>query len=1127
MTKNLINRLLLCCMTFVLLMSPGAYAQLPAAFIQKKLTGDDIQEAVQLAHAPDGRIFIAERDGDVKVLQNGVVTTVHTVTTTTAAEQGLLGITLHPQFATNGRFYIFYTDPNATVHYLDMVTINTANQVTASTRVMQFDPIINGAHNGGALLFKGGFLYVAIGESNSPEQATILDTYRGKILRLTEDGQPAPGNPYYDETNATRQKRSIWAIGMRNPWKMSVDPLSGKIFVVNVGGDYEEINDVTSPDPAKNYNYGWDQNGRSGPQQAANTILPVFAYAHDGWGCAITSGVFFNPPVTKWPAQYRNRFYFSDWCSEWFRSIDATNPDQGGYQEFAATGFGSILGTSVGVDGNLYYAKYGTNGSIWRIEYDTTQLPKVVNQPASQTVFAADTVRFSVNASGAQPFTYQWQKNDVNIANATSNIFSIANVAQADSGHYRCIVSNSAGTDTSVEATLTVKPFDAKPVPHITKPLSSFTWSVGDPVAFSGTATDPEDGAIPVAKYHWEVRFYHEDNPQSLHYHPGPVIPDGIANGTFTADNLGETSPNVWLRILLTVTDSQGRTGTDSVDIQPNKVVLTADANIPGLQLVLGTQGTAPFSKTFVVNTAFTLQAITPQVIDTGFYEFGSWSNGGAAEQNLHVPAANTTYKATYNRGANAQNPFHAQPADIPGKIEAEDFDLGGEGIAYHDTGKGNAGNQYRTKEDVDIEPCAEGTYDIAYVATGEWLEYTINVTTPGVYTFSARVANPGDPKTIHMELDGQNISGAITVPTTGGFQNYQTVSFNTPALSAGVKVLRVSLDAADVNLNYYTFALANGGGSNPIISLTSPANNSTFTAQSDVEIDANATALQGNIANVEFYQGGTKLGEDATAPYEYTWMGVTAGTYTLTAKATDSNGQTTISSPVTITVTGNTGSGSNNLALHKTPVASGEENGGTPAVNATDGDYGTRFSSNFSDTAWIYVDLGATYNISEVKIFWEDARGKDYDIQLADQPGNWHTIRSVRNNDSLTNDLAGLSGTGRYIRMQGVTRFRPYGYSIYEFEVYGSAAATARVAATKANTSKVFKVYPNPVYTTLTIDGLTKDGICTIINVATSRATKQQSINGKLDVSALSAGTYILQFKEGNQLISRKFVKL
>ena len=171
-------------------------AQLPPGFFQRKLTGDVINEATAMVHAPDGRIFIAERSGAVKVFQNGTVSTVHTVATVTAAEQGLLGITLHPDFATNGKCYLFYTKADMTVHYLDYIVITPANQVSSVTHVMEFDPILNGFHNGGALLFKQGFLYVAIGESNQAAQSAMPDSYRCKILRLTVNCDPAPGNPY-------------------------------------------------------------------------------------------------------------------------------------------------------------------------------------------------------------------------------------------------------------------------------------------------------------------------------------------------------------------------------------------------------------------------------------------------------------------------------------------------------------------------------------------------------------------------------------------------------------------------------------------------------------------------------------------------------------------------------------------------------------------------------------------------------------------------------------------------------------------------------------------------------------------------------------------------------------------
>ncbi|WPQ66470.1 PQQ-dependent sugar dehydrogenase [Chitinophaga sancti] len=1116
MKKNLLTIFIL-----VFLYASAAFGQLPSAFVLKQLSGNNINEATALAHAPDGRIFIAERGGSVKVYQNGTVSTVHFVSTTTANEQGLLGITLHPQFATNGQFYIFYTNAASTVHYLDRVTINAANQITDTTRIMEFDPIINGFHNGGAILFKDNYLYVAIGESNSPAEATKLDTYRGKILRLTADGQPAPGNPYYNTPNASRQQRSIWAIGMRNPWKMALDPVSGKIFVVNVGGNYEEIDDVTAPDSTKHYNYGWDGKGQSGPEQPDSTIAPVFAYPHDGWGCAITSGVFFNPTNTKYPAEYKNRFYFSDWCADWFKSVDATNPGAGA-TTFSTTNFRSVLGTSVGLDGNIYFVYYGTNGSLYRLEYDTTQLPVIVNQPQSQAIVTGDPVEFSVTSSGALPLTYQWQKNGVNISGATADTFVIAAVAASDSANYRCIVSNSAGRDTSNNAKLTVLPFNARPVPHITAPLSTLTWNVGDTVHFAATATDAEDGTIPAGKYQWEVRFYHQDGANNQHYHPGPAVPNGVTAGTFVADNGGETSPNVWLRIMLTVSDSQGRTGVDSIDIIPNKVNITAASNIAGLKLILGAQNTAPFTKTLVVNTPISLEAVTPQVLNGKYYEFASWSNGGAAAQTIRVPAKDSTFTANYALGANLQNPYFATPTPIPGKIEIENFDLGGEGIAYHDNSTGNAGNQYRTTEDVDLENCSEGGYNIGYVAAGEWLEYTIDVTTAAQYTLSVRVANPGAAKTMHVELDGQNISGNITVPATGGFQAWQTVSITTPLLTKGVKVLRVSLDATDFNVNYLTFALA-GSVEGPVVSLSAPANNATYSAGDNIEIAAAVTDSTGTVMNVEFYQGSTKIGEDADAPYTFTWTNVPAGTYSITAKATDNAGLTATSIPVSITVSNG---GSANLALNKNVVVSGNENAVTmPGSAAVDGDLNTRWSSAFEDPSSIYVDLGARYNISEVKITWENAKGKDYLVQVADTIGNWHTVKNITGNNDLINDHTGLTAAGRYVQIYGTARTTGYGYSIFELEVYGNGAA--RVANYNAAPPKVVKIYPNPAYNYLNISGITSDGLFIIVNVASGQTSSLRSEGGKIDVSGLTPGTYIIQFKDGEKKINRKFIKL
>ncbi len=136
------------------------------------------------------------------------------------------------------------------------------------------------------------------------------------------------------------------------------------------------------------------------------------------------------------------------------------------------------------------------------------------------------------------------------------------------------------------------------------------------------------------------------------------------------------------------------------------------------------------------------------------------------------------------------------------------------------------------------------------------------------------------------------------------------------------------------------------------------------------------------------------------------------------------------------------TNSGSN-LALNKPAVASSTESGSYSASNAFDGNGGTRWSSQFWDPQSISVDLGASYNINRVKLVWEAAYGRSYQIQVSSDQVNWTTIYSTTNAAGGTQDLTGLKGTGRYVKMQGTARGTGYGYSLWEMEVYGSAAGT------------------------------------------------------------------------------------
>jgi hypothetical protein len=141
--------------------------------------------------------------------------------------------------------------------------------------------------------------------------------------------------------------------------------------------------------------------------------------------------------------------------------------------------------------------------------------------------------------------------------------------------------------------------------------------------------------------------------------------------------------------------------------------------------------------------------------------------------------------------------PFGGTPAAVPGIIEAEHFDEGGEGMAYHDTTLGNKGGSFRNT-DVDIENTADagGGYDVGWIRPGEWLQYTVNVAADGPYDLMLRLASTGSGGVLHLEVDGGNATGAIQVPNTGGWQAWSTVTVRQVPLRAGTHTLRLAFDA-------------------------------------------------------------------------------------------------------------------------------------------------------------------------------------------------------------------------------------------------------------------------------------------------------------------------------------------
>lgn len=618
----------------------SAQATLPADFIETQVASG-ISSPTSMAIAPDGRIFITQQSGTVRIVENDILlpTPFLTVTTDDFFERGLLGLAFDPNFASNNFVYVYYTATTPTTHNrVSRFTANGNVVVPGSELIlMELEDLGAGNHNGGAMHFgPDNRLYIGTGDNAISSNSQLLTNRLGKILRINSDGS-IPTNPLSAST--TGVNRAIWAYGLRNPYNFAFDPVSGRMHINDVGQNtWEEINLGIA-----GANYGWPTT--EGETTNPNFESPLLAYPHgvsgnNDDGCAIVGAAFYRG--SQFPAEYVGDYFYADYCNDWIRHYDI-NTDTSTL--FTPNPTGSIVDIRVGDDGALYYLARDGGGQLFRIEYSTAVAPTITLNPTDDTVAEGDPVTFSCNASGSAPLTFQWQQDNVNIPGATGTDYTIPSTAFADDGAvFRCIATNSAGNATSTGATLTVIQ-GAPPTGVITSPISGTDYNGGDVFAFDGTGSDPEDGTLPASAFTWWVDFHHD-----THTHPFMPPTTGITNGTFTIPIDGHTETNVWYRVYLQVTDSSGLTHESYVEIFPNLVQFTVETAPTGLDVTIdGQPQTAPVTIDSVVGIQRNLVALSPQqnISGTTLY-FESWSDGGNASHNITAPATNTTYTATY-----------------------------------------------------------------------------------------------------------------------------------------------------------------------------------------------------------------------------------------------------------------------------------------------------------------------------------------------------------------------------------------------------------------------------------------------------------------------------------------------
>ncbi len=331
---------------------------------------------------------------------------------------------------------------------------------------------------------------------------------------------------------------------------------------------------------------------------------------------------------------------------------------------FASTIHTYPVGLTTGPDGSMYYLANGSDGigSLWKISYTGSLAPSIGTQPRSQLVSVGLTGTFNVDASGYQPLTYQWYRDNVVIPGATDPSYVTPAVSPADTGaQFKAVVTNAFGQATSNAAVLSVTT-NVPPVPIITSPLVGTTYNAGDVISYSGAATDTEDGAIPASGLTWRVDFgHHEPGTPNAHFHPFVPNTTGVTGGSFTIPTSGETDSDVYYRIVLTATDSAGLTTTTFRDVHPNLSTITL-ASVPSglLTTIEGQPVTTPLDVQSVVGLTRTIGAPSPQTIGGIVYAFKSWSDGGAASHSVTTAPTATTYTATFvnaRKGSISANP--------------------------------------------------------------------------------------------------------------------------------------------------------------------------------------------------------------------------------------------------------------------------------------------------------------------------------------------------------------------------------------------------------------------------------------------------------------------------------------
>jgi glucose/arabinose dehydrogenase len=612
------------------------------------------------AYLPDETILVAGKYGKVMWLpRTGAPKQIANIPTNGAGDLGLNGLAVAPDYATSKAIYtaraVNATGPGTGANGVLRVsrwtvTTDASGNPTGLTNeqtVIQTyaDFYIHGLS--GLVAAPDGTVWASIGDNADyvgvpVEALRALDPndLHGKLIHVNPDGTGVPTNPYYDPANPRSPRSQIFASGFRSPFRISLEPGTGRPILGDVGnGSIEEINIV-----AAGNNYGWpcwEGNLKTAwatayPAQCASvsSAQAVYAYPHVG-GSSVTGGVVYTGQ--NYPEAYRGKYFFGDyadrvmWTMKWNERGELTTPPE-------TAGFGADIGApvkfgSVPAGGDIVYADIAS-GKLRRIVYAPGNVPpdpviRSTVDPATRTV--AFDARESTDPNG-DPLTYAWDFGDGQTG--AGELVSHAYAAGQESFLVTLTARDQGGA--TATKTATVYPSNHPPVLTMNTPAPDVTFEVGDLVAADATATDAEDGDLAV---HWETQIIHCAAPGDCHPHPGARQDGSQFRLTFDG-HPGDSR----LEVTAVAIDSKGAATTKTFAVRPKQRRVTINSTAAA-EFTIG-QETLP-SGLFTVGTPLTI--IAPEQALDGVATFSQWAEGSTNRvREVVLPDADQVYEVLY-----------------------------------------------------------------------------------------------------------------------------------------------------------------------------------------------------------------------------------------------------------------------------------------------------------------------------------------------------------------------------------------------------------------------------------------------------------------------------------------------